>query len=174
MAAVRGHLGGAGALAALADATAARRVLVVLDNCEHVLDAAAAATDAVCGSGVSVVLATSREPLHVSGERVWNVPPLSEADAVELFSDRARSVSPSFVVTETNRHAVTEICRQLDALPLAIELAATRVRSMSPAEIARRLDDRLRLLRQRTEPRSATTQHDARRCSMVLRSSHRG
>jgi predicted ATPase/DNA-binding SARP family transcriptional activator len=133
-------------LASLAGFARERRMLVVLDNCEHVTPAAAGCVEAIVG-GDSVVLATSREPLSLAGERVVPLAPLAEDAAVALFVDRAGSVDPSFDLDHQNADAVTEICRQLDGLPLAIELAAARVRSMTVGEIARHLDARFRLLR---------------------------
>jgi predicted ATPase len=134
-------------LAVLAELTTARRLLVILDNCEHVLGAASDCAEAVVAGGQSVVVATSREPLAVDGERVFPVPSLADDAAVTLFADRARAVDPSFNVGEHNRVAVAEICQRLDRMPLALELAAARVRSLTVQEIARRLGDRFRLLR---------------------------
>ncbi|SON63567.1 Putative HTH-type transcriptional regulator [Mycobacterium simulans] len=126
----------------------ARRALVVLDNCEHLLDATAALVSAVLAACLHMrVLATSREPLRVAGEVNWRVPSLSLSDeAVELFCDRARRVRPDFRLTDANSEAVMELCRSLDGLPLAIELAAARVRALSPAEIVDGLDERFQLL----------------------------
>jgi predicted ATPase/DNA-binding SARP family transcriptional activator len=116
-----------------------RRLLLVLDNCEHVLDAAARLTDEVVARCPGVaVLATSRAPLGVDGEQVWPLPPLPPDDAAELFVRRARAHRPDALVEPG---PVAEICRRLDGLPLAIELAAARTRAMSAAEVARRLDD---------------------------------
>ncbi|OKH83001.1 transcriptional regulator [Mycobacterium sp. ST-F2] len=125
-----------------------RNLLVVLDNCEHLLDASATLVIAILASCPAVtVLATSREPIGVPGEVTRQVPSLSLADeAVELFTDRARLARPDFVVTEENSVAVAEICRRLDGMPLAIELAAARVRALSLAEIVASLHDRFRLL----------------------------
>jgi predicted ATPase len=125
-----------------------RQMLVVLDNCEHLLDASAELLMALLGVAPGLtVLATSREPIGVSGEVSWRVPSLSLADeAIELFADRARRVRPDFAVSDDNAPAVTEICRRLDGLPLAIELAAARVRALSLAEIRDSLHDRFRLL----------------------------
>jgi predicted ATPase/DNA-binding CsgD family transcriptional regulator len=125
-----------------------RNMLLVLDNCEHVLEAGAALVNDLLGSCPAVtVLATSREPLMVAGEVTWQVPSLSLADeAIELFGDRARRARPAFVVDESNVETVTEICRRLDGMPLAIELAAARVRSLSLDEIVGSLHDRFRLL----------------------------
>ena len=125
-----------------------RRIMVVLDNCEHLVDASARLVTAllIACPGLTV-LATSREPIGVSGEVTWRVPSLSTADdAVELFTDRARCVRPDFTVTEESIATVTEICRRLDGMPLAIELAAARVRALSLDDILDGLHDRFRLL----------------------------
>ena len=125
-----------------------RRMLILLDNCEHLLDSSAALVIALLGACPALtLLATSREPIGVTGEVSWRVPSLSLADeAIELFSDRARRTKPEFRVTAENSEAVTEICRRLDGLPLAIELAAARVRALSPDEIVGSLHDQFRLL----------------------------
>ena len=125
-----------------------RRMLLVLDNCEHLLDACAALVVGVLGSCPAVTLvATSREPLGVAGEMSWRVPSLSLTDeAIELFADRARRVRPDFRLTDDNAVAAAEICRRLDGIPLAIELAAARVRALPLSEIRDGLDDRFRLL----------------------------
>jgi predicted ATPase len=146
-------------IAALARFLAERRALVVLDNCEHVLKHAARLAEVVLQAGPeAVILATSREPLDVAGEVVRGVRSLTVpaptasvseaagASAVSLFVVRATSASERFVLDEDNVESVVEICGHLDGIPLAIELAAARVRSMSPAEIARRLEERFRLL----------------------------
>jgi len=127
---------------------AGRQMLIVLDNCEHLIDACAALTVALLGACPAVtILATSREPIRVAAEVAWAVPSLSLADeAITLFTDRARHVRPDFTVTEGNSAAVTEICRRLDGIPLAIELAAARVRALSSAQILDSLHDRFRLL----------------------------
>src|SRR6516162_6344208 len=125
-----------------------RQMLVVLDNCEHLLDASAELVVALLGAAPGLtVLATSREPIGVAGEVSWRVPSLSLADeAIELFADRARLARTDFSVTGDNAAAVGEICRRLDGIPLAIELAAARVRALSVAEILEGLHDRFRLL----------------------------
>ncbi len=125
-----------------------RRMLILLDNCEHLLDSSAALVIALLGACPALtLLATSREPIGVTGEVSWRVPSLSLADeAIELFSDRARRTKPGFQVTAENSEAVTEICRRLDGMPLAIELAAARVRALSPDEIVGSLHDQFRLL----------------------------
>lgn len=135
------------------------RSVVVLDNCEHLVEAAATLTDALLRSCPDLtVLATSREPLRVAGETTWRVPSLSVPDrppridtlkqyeAVQLFVDRARRARPNFTVTNETAPAVAGICQRLDGIPLAIELAAARVRVLSPGQILAGLDDRFRLL----------------------------
>jgi predicted ATPase/class 3 adenylate cyclase/DNA-binding CsgD family transcriptional regulator len=125
-----------------------RQMLVVLDNCEHLLDASAELVVALLGGAPGLtVLAASREAIGVAGEVSWRVPSLSLADeAIELFTDRARHARPDFTLTDDNAAAAGEICRRLDGLPLAIELAAARVRALSLAEILESLHDRFRLL----------------------------
>jgi predicted ATPase/class 3 adenylate cyclase len=125
-----------------------RQTLMVLDNCEHLLDASAAIIDALLsGCAGLTVLTTSRELIGVAGEVTWRVPSLSVADeAVELFAERARRARPDFEICNDNAAAVTELCRRLDGLPLAIELAAARVRALSLTEILDTLHDRFRLL----------------------------
>ncbi|GEB52057.1 AfsR/SARP family transcriptional regulator [Streptomyces cacaoi] len=123
-----------------------RRLLLVLDNCEHVVEAAAHLGEVLLGRCPGLtVLATSREPLGVPGETVRAVEPLPPAPAHRLFADRGAAARPGFRVEE-DADAVAEICRRLDGLPLAIELAAARLRSLTPRQIADRLDDRFRLL----------------------------
>lgn len=125
-----------------------RQILIVLDNCEHLLDASAALVVSLLEAAPQItLLATSREPLGVTGEATWQVPSLSlGGEAIELFADRARLVRADFAVTEGNTVAVTEICRRLDGIPLAIELAAARVKALSLTEIVDSLHDRFRLL----------------------------
>jgi predicted ATPase/tetratricopeptide (TPR) repeat protein len=136
----------------IAGALAGRRLLVVLDNCEHVLDAAAVLVEAVLARSASAkLLATSREGLRVEAEHLWPVPPLADRDgdgeAVALFAERARAVVPGFTLDDAvTAEAVVEICRRLDGIPLAIELAAARTVSMSTVDVRDRLDDRFRLL----------------------------
>ena len=123
-----------------------RQLLLVVDNCEHVLAAAARLLDQIVRHCPRVsVLATSREALGIEGERILLVPPLPVEDATRLFAERARAGRPDFDLAHEPVGAVAEICRRLDGLPLAIELAAARMRVMSSIDIARRLD-RLRLL----------------------------
>ena len=125
-----------------------RQILVMLDNCEHLLDACAELVVALlAGSPALTLLATSREQIGVAGEVMWRVPSLSMADeAVELFADRARLAQTGFSVADDNAAVVAEICRRLDGIPLAIELAAARVRALSLTEILESLHDRFRLL----------------------------
>ncbi|RSS50394.1 NB-ARC domain-containing protein, partial [Streptomyces sp. WAC06614] len=123
-----------------------RRMLIVLDNCEHLVDAAARLAEELLARCPGVqVLATSREPLGVPGELLRPVEPLPPEPALQLFADRGAAARPGFRV-EDDLPAATEICRRLDGLPLAIELAAARLRLLSPRQIADRLDDRFRLL----------------------------
>ena len=128
----------------------ARPVLLILDNCEHVIGAAATLAETLLTRCPQLrVLATSREPLGVPGESVRPVDPLPAAPAHRLFTERARAVRPGFDPEHEPAHdadAVDEICRRLDGLPLAIELAAARLRLLGPRQIADRLDDRFRLL----------------------------
>src|SRR6516165_2020293 len=125
-----------------------RQMLVVLDNYEHLLDACAELVVALLGAAPGLpLLATSREPIGVAGEVSWRVPSLSLADeAIELFVDRARRARPDFRITGDNTTTVIEICARLDGMPLAIELAAARVRALSAADILDGLRDRFRLL----------------------------
>ena len=144
---------GASVSASLAQALSGRRVLIVLDNCEHVLDAAAALVETIPSRTSTVkVIATSREGLRVTSEHLWAVPSLAtgagaNSPAVALFVDRAQAVVSGFSLRdERETTAVVEICRRLDGIALAIELAAARMVSMSPAEVLERLADRFRLL----------------------------
>ncbi|MFF5439839.1 ATP-binding protein [Streptomyces achromogenes] len=129
-----------------------RRTLLVLDNCEHVVDAAADLTTLLLRTAPGLrVLATSQEPLGLPGEEVFLVEPLPTDDAVRLFTQRAAAATPGFSLApdacdDSERAAVTEICRRLDGIPLALELAATRVRALGVRELAARLGDRFQLL----------------------------
>ncbi|MFE3261815.1 ATP-binding protein [Nocardia sp. NPDC059091] len=139
-------------LARLVDGLATADTLIVLDNCEHLLDPVARLVDAVLSRCPSVrVLITTREPLGIGGETVLALSPLPlprsvKDDAAILFADRAAAVRPGFTLDEHNLAVVIDICRRLDGLPLAIELAAARTRSLPLKELAARLDDRFRLL----------------------------
>jgi predicted ATPase/DNA-binding SARP family transcriptional activator len=131
--------------ASVVAALRSRPTLLVLDNCEHVVAGAAALARAVVEAGGDTrVLATSREGLAIPGEQLLIVEPLDHESAVELFARRARAASAVFDLTET-RADVEELCRRIDGLPLAIELAAARSRTFSPAELLARLDDQLGL-----------------------------
>ena len=144
---------------ALARYLADRRLLVVVDNCEHVLGDVAELVDTLLAAAPDLhLVVTSREPLGIDGEHVRRVQSLAvpagdagavvaaQSAAVRLFAERASAVAEGFALTDANTRAVTEICRHLDGIPLAIELAAARVRAMPPAEIAARLGERFRLL----------------------------
>ncbi|HEY4333366.1 MAG TPA: adenylate/guanylate cyclase domain-containing protein, partial [Ilumatobacteraceae bacterium] len=144
---------GASMIVSIAEALAGRHLLVVLDNCEHVLEAIADLVDAILARSTTVtVMATSREGLRVGAEHLWPVPSLGVRDgagsaAVELFMERARAVVPDFALSNpADGDAVMEICRRLDGIALAIELAAARMVSMTPVEVLARLNDRFRLL----------------------------
>lgn len=145
----------------LVEALRTKRLLIVLDNCEHLVAACASLAADLLRSCPDVhLLASSREPLNVSGEQTYRVPTLmlpdprqpqtveslSQFEAVRLFIERAQAVQPSFALTNANAPAVAQVCFRLDGIPLAIELAAARVRSLSAEEISRRLDHRFRLL----------------------------
>jgi len=124
-----------------------KRVLLVLDNCEHLLAACAQLADALLSAGEEVrILATSRESLGVEGERLFTLQSLDAPAAVSLFVDRARQALHEFELGDEGAAAVGEICRRLDGIPLAIELAAARVKMLSVAQIRAKLDDRFRLL----------------------------
>lgn len=149
----------------IADALVGARTLVVLDNCEHLIEPAAALVESLLRTCPDLtVLATSREALGIGSETAWLVPPLVREEAVQLFVERARSAYPAFVVTEPGAAAVAEICRRLDGIPLAIELAAARVRVLAPEQIAERLDDAFRLLS--SGSRTAIPRHRTLRATM--------
>ena len=142
--------GGKSVEESLVAALAGRRLLLVMDNCEHVNEAAAKLSDAILRTCQQIkIIATSREALSISGEQIFPLSPLgiegASAPAIALFDERARSVSPGF---DLGRHLddVSRICRELDGIPLAIELAAARIRSLSPKQISDRLSERFRLL----------------------------
>jgi predicted ATPase/class 3 adenylate cyclase len=148
-------------LGALLDYLRAKELLLVLDNCEHLVRACAEFAEACMRACPRLrILATSREPLGVPGETIWRVPSLSLPDAqrgpsvdhlmqfeaVRLFIERSAAIQPSFALTTENAEAVGAVCRRLDGIPLAIELAAARLRVLSPGQIAARLDERFNLL----------------------------
>ena len=149
----------------LLSALARQHTLLVLDNCEHLVAAAAALADRVLAACPQVrIMATSREPLNITGEALWTVGPLTlppdpaatslsteravvhDSASVLLLTQRAQAVVPGFEVTPDNAPAVATICRALDGMPLAIELAAARLRTMAPEQVAARLGDRFQLL----------------------------
>jgi predicted ATPase/DNA-binding NarL/FixJ family response regulator len=156
------------AAATLADALRGRQLLLILDTCEHVVEAVADLVRELIATCPHLrLVATSREPLRVRGETVWRVQPLSlpaphvpgsrligpiggddaaEHEAIRLFADRAAAVRPGFTLTDENRERVIQLCRVLDGVPLAIELAAARIRALSVEQISDRIDDRFRLL----------------------------
>jgi predicted ATPase len=148
-------------LSTLTDHLRGKRILLIPDNCEHLVQASAQFADALLHACPDVhILVTSREMLGVSGERALVVPSLSMPDphespsvellnqyeAVKLFAERARTVMPGFALTDENSIAITQICRRLDGIPLALELAAARLRMLPVEQIAARLDDSFRLL----------------------------
>ncbi|HEX6132402.1 MAG TPA: BTAD domain-containing putative transcriptional regulator [Longimicrobiales bacterium] len=154
-----------------------RAVLIVLDNCEHLVEACADLAAALLRACPNLhIVTTSREALGVAGERAWLVPPLAlpaagaelaalaESDAVRLFVDRARDVLPGFSLTPANAAAVAAICTRLDGIPLAIELAAARVRHMSPEQIRDRLGNAFALLT--TGARTALPRHRTLRATL--------
>jgi predicted ATPase/DNA-binding CsgD family transcriptional regulator len=151
-----------------------RKLLLILDNCEHLLHECAVLVDELMAVASNLrILATSRQPLNLTSEYTMPVPPLSlpedggqigraelaQSEAVALFTERARAVAPEFTVNAENRDAVVRICRELDGLPLAIELAAARLRSLSPKQIVDRLSDRYRLLA--NGPRAVAPRHQS-------------
>ncbi|MER5490849.1 regulator [Streptomyces sp. NPDC002490] len=135
------------ARAVLVDHFAPQRALLVLDGFEHLVDGCAGLVRTLLRAAPGLrVLAAGRRPLGVRGERVVPLAPLAEGDAVALFADRAGAVLPGFALDEANAADVREICRRLDGIPLAVELAAGRLTALSPGQLLHRLDDRFRLL----------------------------
>ena len=131
----------------LAELIGDRELLIVLDNCEHVIATAAEVAEDLLGRCPALrILATSREGLRVGGETVWPVPPLGTTDAVALFVARAHAAGAALELSDDDRAVIAEICTRLDGLPLAIELAAARTRAFPLSQIRERLDDRFRLL----------------------------
>ncbi|MFE2554750.1 BTAD domain-containing putative transcriptional regulator [Streptomyces sp. NPDC059352] len=131
----------------LAEVLRGRRTLLVLDNCEHVVDEAASLAELLLRAAPGlVVLTTSQEPLALAGETLWSVEPLDADGAMELFTARATASAPGLALDAPAREAVRAICRRLDGIPLALELAATRVRALGVHGLLERLDDRFRLL----------------------------
>ena len=166
-------------LATILDHLRSRQLLLVLDNCEHVVAESAELADSLLRASPSLrIVATSREALGIAGEAVFPVPSLalpehdrslpldqlSGFEAIRLFADRAAAVLPTFELTAANAPAVAQICRRLDGIPLALELAAARVRALSVEQIAARLDDRFRLLAGGS--RAAVPRHQALRAAV--------
>jgi non-specific serine/threonine protein kinase len=152
---------GQSSLPVLTHALGLRRALIILDNCEHLIEACARLAEQLVRSCPNlVVLATSREPLSIPGERNWRLPPLPVADpknlppletlrqyeAIRLFVERATDSDPDFVLTNANALAVAQICARLDGIPLALELAAARISVLAPEQIAKRLNNQFGLL----------------------------
>ncbi|MEV0373337.1 BTAD domain-containing putative transcriptional regulator [Streptomyces sp. NPDC050636] len=141
------HLPSGRAADRLAHALGPRRLLLVLDNCEHLIQPVAELAERLLRHAPGLrILATSREPLAISGETLHAVEPLRESDAVQLFAARAAAASPGFALGPANADAVALVCERLDGIPLALELAAARVRALGVHELAGRLSDRFRLL----------------------------
>lgn len=135
------------AMALLVEYLHERKALLIIDNCEHLIQACAELADTLLRTCPHLhILATSRESLNITGETTWRVPPLSTDEAVQLFVDRANEISPGYTPTDQNAVAIAQICNRLDGIPLAIELAAARLRAFSLQQIAARLDDRFHLL----------------------------
>lgn len=170
---------GRGLLAAVVEYLRPRELLLIFDNCEHLLGASAQLADTILRSSPRVrILATSREGLGVAGEMTYRVPSLSlpeperippademqRYEAIRLFVERARYGQPAFGLTAQNAAAVLQICQRLDGIPLAIELAAARIRAFSPDQLARRLDDRFHLLAGAS--RTALPRHQTLRATM--------
>jgi predicted ATPase/DNA-binding SARP family transcriptional activator len=163
---------GADPVSAIASQIGDAGVLLVLDNCEHLIDAAAALADTLMRACPNAcIVATSRERLRIGGETAWRVPSLSlpaagtaDSEAVRLFCERAAEASRTFALTAENGAAIAEICRRLDGMPLALELAAARSDLLSPAQIADRLNDALALLR--AESRTALTRQQSLRATL--------
>lgn len=157
-----------------------KNLLLLLDNCEHLIDGCARFSDTLLRACPDLrILATSREALGIAGETAWTVPSLSlpdmrqqhptltylsESEAIQLFVARAGEVKTSFTLTESNSLAVVQICQRLDGIPLAIELAAARVKVLQPAEITARLSDRFRLLT--LGSRTTLTRHQTLRAAI--------
>ncbi|HEY0932355.1 MAG TPA: AAA family ATPase, partial [Trebonia sp.] len=153
--------GDGGSEAAVLSHLRGKKLLLILDTCEHLVDACAAFADTVLRTAAGVtLLATSRQPLDAPGEHAYPLLPLpAETDAVQLFAQRAEAVVPGFRVTPQNQADVVRLCRRLDGLPLAIEFAAVRLRALPLAELTRQLETGIRTLtvaRRGTSPRQQT------------------
>src|SRR5918992_4661072 len=146
-------------VATLSDYLSRRPLLLLSDNCEHLIDACAALARSLLLAGSELrILATSREPLGITGESLIQVPPLdADGHGLRLFTDRAWAVRPDFQLTDVSRPMAVELCRRLDGIPLAIELAAARMRGLALEDVVQRLDDRFTLLS--TGDRSGPARH---------------
>jgi predicted ATPase/DNA-binding CsgD family transcriptional regulator len=156
----------------LADYLADRHLLLILDTCEHLVDGCALLSEVLLRAAPRLrILATSREPLDVMGEQALLISPLdipaddsdTDTDAVRLFLDRAEGMVPGFALTPANERAVTRLCRRLDGIPLALELAAVRLRTMSIDQVVTRIDDRFRFL---GTARSSQNRHQTLRAAV--------
>jgi len=124
-----------------------KKILLIFDNCEHLIEACARLVDELLHQCAGLkILSSSREALGIAGEVSYHVPSLADSESTQLFVDRARAANSNFRLTETNASSIAQICSRLDGIPLAIELGAARVKLLSPEQIAARLDDRFRLL----------------------------
>jgi len=163
----------------LCDYLREKRILIVLDNCEHLVEACARLADQILRTGPHVrIIASSREALDIPGEVTYHIPPLdvpesdpipsweaaSEVDAIRLFLDRAATALPSFSVSTENIASIVKICRRLDGIPLAIELAAAKIKVLSVEQIEERLEDRFRLLTGRS--RTTLERHQTLRAAI--------
>ena len=124
-----------------------KKLLLILDNCEHLIEACAHLADDLLHQCAGLkILASSREALGIAGEVAYRIPSLADSESTQLFVDRACAANSNFNATENNASAIAQICHRLDGIPLALELAAARVKSLSPEQLAKRLDDMFRLL----------------------------
>jgi predicted ATPase/class 3 adenylate cyclase len=124
-----------------------KKILIILDNCEHLIEACARLADDLLHQCPGLkIMASSREALGIAGEVAYSTPSLANSESTQLFVERAHAANPGFYLNEHNASSITQICSRLDGIPLAIELAAARARLLSPEQIAARLDDRFRLL----------------------------
>ena len=157
---------GSTAIESMVDWLHGRELMLIIDNCEHILDPIRQLVGTLLARCPTVkVVATSREPFGLAGERVYSVNVLTpELDGVTLFLDRAVAADSSFSPTAADRDSVTDICRRLDGLPLAIEMAAARVRAIAPVDLLARLDDRFKLLRRGIG--KSVTRHEALRTTL--------
>src|SRR5213079_23223 len=143
----------------LAQHLGGRRALVVLDNCEHLLAGTRHVASVLLHACPQLtIMTTSREPLGLAGETVWQLPPLEVDDAVRLFAERASQARPNFALDDDGTAVVTAVCQRLDGIPLAIELAAARARMLTLERILAGIDDRFRLLTSSTQSLRASVE----------------